>query len=117
MRKVLLATLGIIASITLLCSLGNLLGLILSAAIMYAGLHFYLKASSKGKKIWWAIVGIVGIISAISNLPGLIGLIALAGVYWVYKKWQDPTNKAVFTSNKSNDPFTNFEKQWNNIQK
>lgn len=116
MRKVLLATLGIIAAITFLCSLGNLLGLALSAAVIFTGLHFYLKANSTLTKIIWATIGILGVISAISNIPGLIGLLALAATYWVYKKWDSdaPTFKK---STSSNDPFTNFEKQWNDIQK
>ncbi|MBQ0140850.1 MAG: ABC transporter permease [Kurthia sp.] len=116
MRKVLLTTLGIIAGITFLCSLGHLVGLLLSAALLYAGIHFYLKANSTGKKVWWIIVGILGVASAVSNIPGLIGLLALAAMYWIYKKWQTPSSENVFKTSK-NDPFTNFEKQWNNIQK
>lgn len=116
MRKVLLIILGIVAGIILLCSLGNLIGLAISAAIIFAGIHFYLKAQSGFVKFMWIVVGIIGGISAISNIPGFIGLLALAAIYWAYKKWD--SSKPVFTKKSvSDDPFTNFEKQWNDLQK
>lgn len=117
MRKVLLIILGIIAAITALSLLGNIFGLAISAAITYAGLHFYLKATTTFSKIMWALVGIVGLLTAITNIPGFIGLLALAGAYWVYKKWNDHSTTKIFTARKKNDPFTNFEKQWNDIKK
>lgn len=116
MRKVLLASIGIIAAITFLCSLGNLLGLALSAAVIFAGLHFYLKAQSGFAKFMWIFIGIMGVLSAISNIPGLIGLLALAAIYWIYKKW-DSTSPVFKKTVRNDDPFTNFEKQWNDLQK
>lgn len=116
MKKVLLATLGIVAIITFFCSLGNLLGLAISAAIIFAGIHFYLKATSGFAKFMWIIVGVIGAISAITNIPGLIGLVALAAIYWTYKNW-DSSEPLLKKQQKTDDPFTNFEKQWNDLQK
>ncbi|GEK32835.1 lmo0954 family membrane protein [Kurthia sibirica] len=117
MRKALLIILGIIAACIVLGLLGPLVGLAVSAAITYAGLHLYLKATSSVAKFIAIVVGLIGIISAITNIPGLIAIIALAVIYMVYRKW-DRKDQSVFNfKRKSNDPFTNFEKQWSEIKK
>lgn len=117
MRKVLLAALGIIAGIAVLGSLHHLIGILISVAIVYTGLHFYLKTNSTIKKIWWGIVGFIGTLACIANFPGLIGFIALVGIYFIYKNWNKTPSKNIFTSTQENDPFTNFEKEWENIKK
>lgn len=116
MRKVLLTLLAIVTGITALSLVGPLFGLAISAAIVFASIHFYTKTESTFLKVVWVIIGIFAVVSTISNIPGLVALVALAGGYWIYKKW-DHKDAKVFTSSKSNDPFTNFENQWNDLQK
>lgn len=116
MRKVWLTLLGIVIGITVVSLFGPLTGLLISAAVLYAGIHFYLKARSTFAKVVWVIVGIIGLTSGISNIPGLVALVAVAGGYFIYKKWNQKETQPVFTQ-KSDDPFTNFEKQWNELQK
>lgn len=113
MRKVMITIGTIIAVVIAISLLGPFLGLALSAAITYASIHFYLKATSTVGKVIFVILGICGILSALSNLPGFIALFAIAAIYYLYKK----PNNGRKTSSKSNDPFTNFEKQWSEIQK
>lgn len=117
MRKVLLVILGIIAAITALSLLGPLVGLAVSAAITYAGIHLYLKAHSTFAKFIAIVVGLIGGISAITNIPGLIAIIAIAIGFLIYRKWDNKDAKVFTRTYKSNDPFTNFEKQWSEIKK
>lgn len=111
MNKFWMITLGIIAGIIVLSNLGAIAALAISALILYAGVHYYLRSTSTFAKVWWAFVGAVGAISAISNVPALIGVAAAAGLWMIYRKWND--RPAAFTETK--DPFVNFENQWNKL--
>ncbi|MDN7241906.1 ABC transporter permease [Planococcus sp. N028] len=114
MNKFWLITFGVIAAIVALSNIGPMIGLAVSGLIIYMGVHFYLGSMSTAKKVWWAFVGIVGAISAISNVPALIGVAAVAVLWMIYRKWND---KPVEVFAETNDPFTNFEKQWNKLSK
>jgi lia operon protein LiaI len=117
MKKFGLLVLGIIAGIVAVASLGNLLGLAVSALVVFAGLHFYLKSDSTFLKIFWAIVGICGLFSAVANIPGFFGILAIVGVWYVVKKWNNQPVSFSQSIVKSDDPFVNFEKQWNELSK
>lgn len=114
MNKFWMITLGIIAGIVALSNLGPMIGLALSGLIIYLGVHYYMKSTSTAGKIWWAFVGVIGAISAISNIPALIGVAAIAALWMIYRKWND---EPAVTASKTNDPFTNFEKQWEKLSK
>lgn len=119
MKKFGLALLGIIAGITILGMLGPLGGLLFSAAIAYAGIHFYIKSDTTFSKVVWALVAIAGALSTIANFPGLLGLVAIALLVYVYKKddWGSKKSAPKATKTNANDPFQNFEKEWNNLTK
>lgn len=117
MKKFGLALLGIIAGITILGMLGPLGGLLFSAAIAYAGVHFYIKSDTTFAKVVWALVAIAAALSTIANFPGLLGLAAIALLVYVYKKGDWGTRKKSQTKKASNDPFQNFEKEWHNLTK
>lgn len=117
MKKFGLLVLGVVAGIVALANLGSLLGLAVSALIVLAGVHFYLKSDSTFLKIFWAIVGIIGLLSAIANIPGFFGILAIIGVYYVVKKWRNESISLSAPMTKSDDPFVNFEKQWNELSK
>ncbi|WP_342508113.1 ABC transporter permease [Sporosarcina sp. FSL K6-2383] len=116
MKKFGLAVLGITAAIVVLANLGSLLALALSALIAYAGFHYYRKSESTFKKIFWGSVLLIGLFSAISNVPAFIGIIALIGVLYVWRKWKGTESNNIIT-NVSDDPFVNFERQWDEITK
>jgi lia operon protein LiaI len=116
MKKLCLAALGITAAIVALANLGSLLALALSALIAYAGFHFYRKSVSSFKKLFWGAVMLIGLITAISNVPAFFGIIAILGVLYVWRKWNGNENDNISNSN-SDDPFVNFERQWNEITK
>jgi lia operon protein LiaI len=111
MNKFWMITLGIITGIIVLSNLGAIAALAVSALILYAGVHYYLRSTSTFAKVSWAFVGAVGAISAISNVPALIGVAAAAGLWMIYRKWND--RPAAFTETK--DPFVNFENQWKKL--
>ncbi len=117
MRKFWLMVAGIIAGIVALCSIGPVLGLGISALLVIGGVHFYLKSDSTLLKIFWAIVGISGALSAISNIPGLFGILAVVALYYIVKKWKQEETSNTVSKIKSDDPFVNFEKQWNELYK
>jgi len=116
MKKFGLIVLGSIAGIVALANLGSMLGLALSALLVYAGLHYYLKGGSTLSKIFWVGVGILGLLTAVANVPAFFGILAIAGLWIVVRKWkQQPLVMSASTKASSSDPFTNFEKQWNDL--
>lgn len=117
MKKIGLTLLGITAGIIVLANLGSLLALAFSALIAYAGFHYYRKSDSTISKLFWGIVLLVGLLTAISNVPAFIGILALLGVLYVWRKWNEEKNNNIITQNVSDDPFVNFERQWDEITK
>ncbi|WP_397536908.1 ABC transporter permease [Rummeliibacillus pycnus] len=117
MKKFGLFIIGVIAGITILCSLGALSGLAISAAILFAGIHFYLKSNSTFSKIIWVLVAIAGLLSTTANIPGFIGLAAIAILWYIFRKWNGSEKSNSFFAPKKDDPFTNFENQWNELTK
>lgn len=115
MKKFGLAALGIIAGIVLLANLGSMVALAISALIAFAGLHYLRKSETTFAKVCWTIVLIIGLITSISNIPAFIGILALVGVYYVWRKWNDRETDTVLP--KSDDPFMNFERQWDELTK
>ena len=118
MKKFGLVFIGVVAGIVALVNLGPLLGLALSALLVFAGMHYYLKGGSTLSKVFWVAVGITGLLTAVANVPGFFGIIAIAGLWYVVRKWKQqsfaPSNQATAFSS---DPFTNFEKQWQELNK
>ena len=118
MKKIGLAILGITAAIIALANLGSLIALALSVLIAYAGFHYYRKNDSTISKLFWGGVLLIGLLTAIANVPAFFGIISIIAVLYVWRKWNgghNIENDNVFTP--SNDPFSNFERQWNDITK
>lgn len=113
MNKFWLAVIGIIAGIVALANLDSFLGLIVSAAVIYAGIHFYQRSISTLAKVWWGIVAAVGAITAISNVPAFFAVAGLVALWMVYRRW----NGEDVSVSRSSDPFTNFENQWKQLKK
>lgn len=97
----------------LLSTIGPLVGLAVSIVILYFILKQFLKAETKKAKVGLAVLGIFVLLASLHNIPALIGVAAAAVLYLVYKKW----NQSKHTVKKDeNDPFVNFEKQWNELK-
>ena len=113
MKKFGLVVVGGIAAIILLANVAPLVGLLISLIIMYYAFKGYMKSSSTGSKVMWAIFGVIGLIAAVSNAPAVLGIVAAYILYVVYKKL---TNVEV-KKDSNDDPFTNFENEWTELKK
>jgi len=111
MNKFWLILIGVVAAIVALSNIGSLLALVISVAIMYYTTKWFLKTDSVAKKILWGSIAVLSGLSAVANVPAILGVIALYVLYVIYKKWNDNPQR------KSKDPFVNFEKQWNELNK
>ena len=113
MKKFGLVLAGGIAAIILLSTLGPMVGLLISLAILYFIYKQFIKAESTGGKIALGIFGVIFLMASISNAPAIIGLVAAYILYLVYKNWNSSKQNVI---QEEADPFVNFEKQWNEIK-
>lgn len=117
MKKIALFVVGIIAGIIAVSNLGSMIGLVLSALIAYAGIHYYQKNDAALLKLFWGGVLIIGLLTAISNIPAFVGIVALISLYYVWKSWEKEQDDTIIEEPRTNDPFVNFEKQWYELNK
>lgn len=114
MKKILLVIAAIIAGTVLFGSIGPLLGLAICVAIAYFSYRQFMKSNETASKVLWGIVGVIGLFGAISNVPALIGVVAIIALYYIYKSWNKGKNDKI---DNLDDPFTNFEREWENLKK
>jgi lia operon protein LiaI len=111
MKKFGLLVVGGIAAMVLLANLGSMIGFVISVAILYFMFKQFLKADSTFAKVGWGVLGVIALMITASNAPAILGVVAAYVLYLVYKNW----NKDKTTIVESDDPFTNFEKQWSQL--
>lgn len=114
MKKFGLLIAGGIAAIIMLHTIGPMIGLLVSLVLLYFIFKKFLKAETTGGKIGFVIIGLIVLNVTIHHVPALIGVAAAFVLYLVYKKWNETKRN---TRKEENDPFVNFENQWNEIMK
>ncbi|NHC42680.1 flagellar basal body rod protein [Bacillus sp. MM2020_1] len=114
MKKFGLLVAGGIAAIILLTTIGPMVALLISLVLLYFIYKQFLKAESTGWKIGLGIIGVIVLLASLHNIPAIIGVGAAYVLYLVYKNWN--RNKQVILE-KETDPFINFEKQWNELNR
>ncbi|MDM5211120.1 flagellar basal body rod protein [Peribacillus sp. NJ4] len=114
MKKFGLFIVGLIALFLLLANVGPLISLAICLAILYFGFKQFMKSESTGAKVAWGSVSIIVLIVSISHIPAILGLVAAYVLYLVYKKWNENDESA---SSNENDPFSNFEREWKELNK
>lgn len=114
MKKFGLLLAGGIAAIVLLSTIGPMIGLIVSLAVLYLIFKQFLKSESTGVKIGLGIIGFFVLMASIHNAPAIIGVVAAYVLYLVYKNWNRSKRSPI---KEESDPFVNFEKQWNELNK
>lgn len=114
MKKFGLLLVGGIAAIILLKTVGPMVGLLIGLALLYIIFKQFIKTNKTAEKIGFGLIGLFVLMSTIHHVPALIGIAAAYVLYLVYKKWNDTK---IITKKEEIDPFTNFEKQWNEITK
>jgi len=111
MKKAVLLLVGIIAAVVLLSNLGSLVGMIISLGILYLAAKKFLQTDSTSGKVIWGIIGFIALSTAVANMPAILGLVAIYILYVIYKKWNEQDKE------EADDPFTNFEKQWDELKR
>lgn len=114
MKKFGLLLAGGIAAIVLLSTIGPMIGLVVGLAVLYYIFKQFLKTESTGMKIGLGIIGFFVLMASIHNAPAIIGVVAAYVLYLVYKNWNSSKRS---TFKEESDPFVNFEKQWNELNK
>lgn len=113
MKKVLTVLLMIALSILILTNLGNIIGLAITLAVLYFAFKQYIKSTSVFGKILWGIIGLIALVAGLGNFMAIVGIIAIYLLSVVYKDWKQNHND----TSRNQDPFTNFEKQWEQMNK
>ncbi|MED3660563.1 lmo0954 family membrane protein [Ureibacillus terrenus] len=114
MKKLLLLLAAIVLVIIALSTLGPLIGLAFALALVFLGMHYYIKSRSVAGKMLWILIGLIGLVMAVSNVPALLGLAAIVLLYVLYQKWKG--EEVSFSGKEQDDPFTNFENEWSKLQ-
>ncbi|MCD7033645.1 flagellar basal body rod protein [Metabacillus sp. GX 13764] len=114
MKKAGLVLLGITGAVLLLANAGHMIGMAISLVLMYFAVRGFLRANSGGKKVLWGALVLVALLSAAANIPALLGVAALCLLYFVMKSWKTEKKENV---TKKQDPFTSFEKQWEELKR
>jgi lia operon protein LiaI len=114
MKKFALLVAGGIAAIVLIANLGPLVGLAISLLVLYFAVKKFLKADSTFEKVCWGLIAFAVLMVTASNIPAILAIAAAYILYVIYKNWDKKGSQTVV---ESNDPFTNFEKQWSQLNK
>ncbi|WLV25302.1 flagellar basal body rod protein [Aciduricibacillus chroicocephali] len=109
MKKFLLFLAGLTALIVAFAMIGPMVLLGVSVWLLYIVFKQFMRSGSVIGKIAWLIIGLVILSMAVSHIYALIGLAAAYAVYYIYKQLRKPEPEIV------KDPFTNFEKEWNEL--
>lgn len=112
MKKFMLFVLALVALLVLLINLGPMVLLGVSIWLLYIVFKQFVKSDSTAGKIAWVIIGLFVLGIALSNIYAVLGLVAAYALYVIFKNWKRDGNDAVAQVAEDDDPFTNFERQW-----
>lgn len=116
MKKFLLFIAGLAAFIVLLANFGPMVLLGLSLWLLYIVFKQFIKTDSTAAKIGWVIVGLFIFGIGLTNIYAVIGVAAAYVLYLIVKNWKDE-DKDIVGQAAEEDPFTNFERQWAELNK
>ncbi|MFC4023769.1 flagellar basal body rod protein [Oceanobacillus longus] len=112
MKKFMLFTFGLVAVFILLANIGPMALLALSIWLLYIVFKKFVKSDSTVGKVGWALVGLLVLSITFSNMFAVIGIAAAYVLYHIYKNWNEEEESSVVSVIEDDDPFTNFERQW-----
>src|SRR5699024_6875045 len=107
---------GLIALFILLVNLGPLIWLAICAGFLYLVFRKFMQSDSTSAKIGWGILGLVIISMIIPTSYSVIGIGAAIVLYFIYKSWNKKDNHHDKLPPVDNDPFSNFEREWNELK-
>jgi lia operon protein LiaI len=117
MKQFILFALALVALIVLFANLGPIILFAVGIWLLYVVFKQFMKADSLGKKLGWLILGIIIVSVTIFNVFAMIGLLAAYGLYLIYKEFKKEKHHQEWDSFYKDDPFTNFEKEWAELNK
>jgi lia operon protein LiaI len=103
---------GLVALFVLLVNLGPMVLLGVSIWLLYVIFKQFVKSDSTAGKIAWVIIGLFVLGIGLSNIYALLGLVAAYALYSIFKNWKEDGEDPVVHAAEDDDPFTNFERQW-----
>ncbi len=111
-KKFLLFVAGLIALFVLIANIGPLILLGLSIWLLYVVFKKFVKSDSITGKIGWIVLGLVILSITFSNIFAVIGVAAAYILYLIVSNWKKDADDSVVKVMEDDDPFTNFERQW-----
>jgi len=117
MRKFMLFMIGLVAVFILLANLGPMVLFFLSLWLLYVCFKQFIKSNSTLGKIGWVLVGLLVLSIAFSNIYAVLGVAAAYVLYLIYKNWNKDDDSVVHEIDEDDDPFTNFERQWSELNR
>ncbi|OKL37701.1 flagellar basal body rod protein [Domibacillus mangrovi] len=118
MKRCLLFVVGLIAFIVLLAMIGPMILLGVGVLLLYVIFKQFMKSESTAGKIGWVITALLLLSTVVaSNIYAVIGLVAAYALYVVISKWRNNDHVLEGKIGEDDDPFTNFERQWAELNK
>ncbi|AIF44084.1 hypothetical protein [Virgibacillus sp. SK37] len=117
MKKFLLFVAGLVALFVLVANIGPMILLGLSIWLLYVVFKKFVKSDSIAGKIGWIVLGLVILSITFSNIFAVIGVAAAYILYLIVSNWKNDADNPVVKVMKDDDPFTNFERQWADLNK
>lgn len=112
-KKFLTFILMVVLAIIALTHVDQIIGFAINLVILYFAFRQYLKSTSTCGKVLWGIIGLMALFAGLHHFSAIVGILAIALFYIVYKDWK----KTTYSKPNNEDPFTNFEKQWEQMKK
>ncbi|TQS74749.1 flagellar basal body rod protein [Ornithinibacillus gellani] len=112
MKKFMLFVGGLVALLLLLVNIGPMIFLGLGIWLLYVVFKKFVRSDSTAGKIGWVLVGLFVLSIVLSNMYAVIGIAAAYVLYLIYQSWKKDKDMPSDTVVTSNDPFTNFEREW-----
>jgi lia operon protein LiaI len=116
MKKFLIFLLAIAALFILLANIGPLILLGVCVYLLYVIFKKFVKSDSMAGKVIWVLLGLFVLSVALSNIYAVIGLAALYFLYVLFRN-NGKEEEIIFNKPSESDPFTNFERQWADMNK
>lgn len=115
MKKFLLFAVALLALLVFLVNLGPLIILGLSIWLLYLVFKQFMKSDTTSGRIGWVIVGLLILSIGLTNVFSVAGVAAAIVLYLLYKHWKKAKNDPIDQQEKNSDPFTNFEREWEEL--
>ena len=112
MKNLGLILIVLVAGLIVIGNIGPIITLAITLAILYFAVKGFMKADTNLSKVVWGAIAVITLLASVGNIPALIGLVAMYVLYYLYKEHK---LKKEYVSH--DDPFTNFEKEWEQLNK